>query len=1165
MGTGANVERLHVRLFLEGIEVPIIAATVNCSMNSPVSAQFELVPTDAALRFKPRTTVHAFFLDTGDPNYIPDTKTGLLPIGPDVYKLLFCGEVFDIVFSKSGAGSRSIVLNCLDFSSLLDTTYIYLLRLATGSDAPGGRTVVSGSQAVFLGAPELLDDTDLNSPQQLIARLASQRKNASSPGLSDVKDNIGGLLAALELIGGIPGATLGLYDWQTVQERRVRLMDQIGTDSGRTAAKIFDQSVLEEWLVNNLGQSGDYISFREITEQIMSYVYYGVAPQSVGIYRNGTRAVAKFDMPAPPPVSPQSAGGTTKLANVDPDMITAHAFLLQILAAKGWGVGAKPSVTIASATGGKHSTNSYHYYGLALDLGITGYPLGGFVFADGRIATPLGSLSRALANPKSVTPWNWARRLAAENNITDKAALEEALDLYGKDYGYYGRLKEDWLTTVQFFLDLRDAVKEFNSKNIPSTSPRATKPTIQIKWGGEFVSSTPDPALSLYGLSGDIVHIELSPPHARTVKAGVAGAPGATPQVSGGDDSGGALSPAESVAFATPSAESTVANLPRQKLYTQIFRPDCWFVAPPICNVIFPEEYTSFSFRRQMMREITRLELDTFNIMINEALLRTVYFAPRIKGFEGLETSGTTANKRVVYPHERFSGVIPKTEQMPDLPFYAKKEIVEQVSEVATPTDIRRDRVDAFAVRDAYEGEATNLIEKFASRAVTFHFLSYRYAARSMSVSGRFMPRLVLGFPGVVIDKPKTAVENRPVHHLGMVTSIQHSLNQTGGFTFVSYSHARSHRTSKNEIDDLFAEYDGGTVFEIQDEVISGVFDVGYTDGTPLSPDEYPEWQIKADSWITTQIRNLARINEAIRLRNEVYQQISEESLPPDFNIELPTSIPGIEVIDPQQQSELEPVTVWNESALRGSGLVGPNGKRLVRLALQGNAPTATLVLEEVDSDGNPVLSDEATQIFTQVEGVPDPVRTYNRISFDEATRDEVPLEDSIRPPWFDEEYSNSQIDTLYKKLFGCTSVLRGNASVEEAVDALVSQYSAAALAEGRALTSAIDIMTRRDMASLNQVLLMQGDPSDQMKPEAFHYYTVGNWKNFEGLLLRDVVDEFGNKVTLRTALLGTPSSGQERDIFSTTEVEYLDVRRDRRQAVVTYMSELFSKRGLRG
>lgn len=1123
MGLGANVEYLHLRLYLEGLEVPVIAGTVNCSMNSPVSAQFEIVATDLALRLKPRTTVHAFFLDTRDSSYSFNANmerssnsfnpsAGAISNEEDVYKLLFCGEVFDIIFSKSGAGSRSVVLNCLDFSSLWDTTYIYLLRFASGMGTTMGRTLISGTQSVFLGAPELADDSGINSPTQLIARIASQSTQASSPGLSEVTNNLGGLLSVLELIGGIPGATLGLYDWQTVQERRVRLMDQIATDSGKTAANIFQQTILEEWLTNNLGEAGDYISFREIIEMIMSYVYYGVAPQPVAVYQEGSRATPAYILGESPP----SSAGSADLRNVDPDMVTAYDAICEYMATEeggGWGaIGTtRPAPQVSSSTGGKHVSESYHYYGLALDLVPPGYNLGGFYHDGNGVTTsflPQTDLTGSTA--PSATPWNIARSLLNYDLSikTVRQLEEEILRRYGSEGdSIVANLK----TTVQFYLDLNKAVQFVNNKQLPATSVQRTQDTIKVFWG-DALGEKKDPLLALYGqdkgmTGGDVVHIDLSKSHTRKNK------------VSG-------------ITQAKIDPQSKVAGKKRQRLYTQIFRPDCWFVAPPVCNVIYPEEYTSFSFRRQMMREITRLELDTFNIMVKGALLRTVYFAPRIVGQESLEVSGTQAKDRIVYKHERFGGIIPKTEQMPDLPFYAKQEINKTSDAVSSEEDISRQQVN---LNDDGKGEsvdeaAKSVIDRFAAKAVTFHFLSYRYSARTMSVSGRFMPRLVMGFPGVVLDKPATSYSTRPIHHLGMVTSIQHTLNQSGGYSFASFSHARSHRTSKNEIDDLFAEQ---VIFDVQEEVKSGsIRDLPNTGGLDLAP-PFESWVIALDAWIRNRLKLAKSANAEIEERNQL--------------IVLGTLDGEI------SETKALPVS-WGEGELAASGLVGPTGKPFKKVIIQGDAPADTT------QDVTDPVSGELVQTT-----VTETSRTYTTITYEEGIRKDVPLEEAIRPPWFDDEYSNDKIDGLYAKFFDCKSILgsTGKKSVEEAVDDLVNDYTLAlAQAEGRAQAATIYSKTKRAMASYRQVL---GTNNSNGKSAAFHGYAVGKYTQFEGLELRNPVDEFGKPVQLRTPLLGTINSGLVRDVFNTNALDFLDVRKERREAVAAYQLELLGRRGIRG
>ena len=60
---GAYGQVLKLRLFLEGVEVPIISATIQSAPNSPMSASIQIPPLSEGTRFLPRTTVHVFFLD----------------------------------------------------------------------------------------------------------------------------------------------------------------------------------------------------------------------------------------------------------------------------------------------------------------------------------------------------------------------------------------------------------------------------------------------------------------------------------------------------------------------------------------------------------------------------------------------------------------------------------------------------------------------------------------------------------------------------------------------------------------------------------------------------------------------------------------------------------------------------------------------------------------------------------------------------------------------------------------------------------------------------------------------------------------------------------------------------------------------------------------------
>lgn len=358
-GTG---ERLHLRLFLEKQEAPVVAAMVSAGMDAAAVAQIEIVPTDAALRLLPRTMVHLFYWDSGVATYgeggsSAESTTRLAPGEEDgAYRLLFCGEVFDLVYTKTAEGTRSMILNCQDFSNIWDTTYLYYLRFAPQS--PDQRSVYAQSQSNFLGAPEVFDDAGVNGPIEFIANRLATAQSAATPALEGQSNLLGGLLSIIELIGGVHGKTVGLYDWATVAERRVRMMDQIATDDGETASRIFGTETLQQWIRGRLGDMGEVISFRQIISTINSYVYYEIAPNPVGVYVGGSRTAPYYP--------PQGTVATEQ----DPDLLATFADIKAEMARRGTpaqptgGIGGLRTREQAIEAG---APDSMHQYGLAQD------------------------------------------------------------------------------------------------------------------------------------------------------------------------------------------------------------------------------------------------------------------------------------------------------------------------------------------------------------------------------------------------------------------------------------------------------------------------------------------------------------------------------------------------------------------------------------------------------------------------------------------------------------------------------------------------------------------------------------------------------------------------------------------------------------------------------
>jgi hypothetical protein len=188
------------------------------------------------------------------------------------------------------------------------------------------------------------------------------------------------------------------------------------------------------------------------------------------------------------------------------------------------------------------------------------------------------------------------------------------------------------------------------------------------------------------------------------------------------------------------------------------------------------------------------LEVAYHHALIGPDKLTAHYvLAPQIWG-QAKEVVKVLNNRyRVLMDHELHTGIIAKQEWMSDF-FSGLKGI---------------DRTNIEATLD------------WQQKIALFHFFKYRLSSRTLNASGRFNPYMVVGFPGLVIQRPfysdpslnltedqilgklQTSIEGTgitpPPQFLGMVEGIQHSIGQEGGQTSFSMSHCRSHLGSDDE------------------------------------------------------------------------------------------------------------------------------------------------------------------------------------------------------------------------------------------------------------------------------------------------------------------------------------------------------------------------------
>lgn len=277
---------LHLRLFLEGEEVPVIAAQISINLNSPAAAAIQVIPLDEVMDLQPRTMVHLFFLDNraDDPeSQVRGATTGSTVDVRGQYRLLYSGEVVAFSFVQTPQ-SRGTVLQCLDFSSYWDSAHATALEYGVNGNAFSNRgTADSGTIGIF--------DDIVNQQAQLVMSWVNQKPQ--SPGLTSVNGLAGGVIRILEAMGGIPGHFVGFNDFFTVAELRVRLLSQITAEQNdNTSQRLFGAKVFDEWLRNGLQNIGLQVTIRDMIKLLCQYIYYEFVPNPA----------AKFD---------PSTGGTT--------------------------------------------------------------------------------------------------------------------------------------------------------------------------------------------------------------------------------------------------------------------------------------------------------------------------------------------------------------------------------------------------------------------------------------------------------------------------------------------------------------------------------------------------------------------------------------------------------------------------------------------------------------------------------------------------------------------------------------------------------------------------------------------------------------------------------------------------------------------------------------
>jgi hypothetical protein len=691
-----TAQRIGLRLFIEGIEIPIISASVNSQPNSPATCSIQIPANDYALKFKPRTLVHLFFFDFY--NGAPGTSQlfvageglrrqervdrdpeldGILP--PERFesteeqdlvdrenrnfRLLFGGEIIGISTVKTPT-TRAVVLQCLDWSSYWDFAYQYQVR---GMSLGGG-----GIRAAFTGAATNVFNSFLDGSADIVTGLMS-RPPRNFPELRGTL--LGGLVHLIEAIGGTyfgNNIIRGTNDFFSLAEMRLHLTQQVGANPfpNRDEVRLLRARGFGSLFRRSLSNLGKMVSIRAVINALQKYIFHEVVPIVTPRY-------------IPPGSDPNLPNVERVSLREDPATRSLHRAAVAIKA-RAEQTKERQESAVDDETAAQASRNLRN--------------------SMVRIAR---FCDRAAARTRNIQ----IARTSGDSPyapIFDMPGISEAFASSGSRFNrvlFETRTSSGTTQNVGGF-----TVADLGS----GTSGSSGRSSAQNRFPPANTAAGQRVVQNMDAVITEMDRV-LNSTHLRRPRRGT-GQP------------------------AKP-----------QRLLAHLYRPDVWMVAPPRCNVFFPELYSNFTYSRSFMQETSRLMLRTHSAFFgSDFLFDGFYMAPsRLTGERRGRPigGGRTGNDppdisdapawfvRDMMNHELYTGIIPAFERMSDLNLHA----------------LRGGSTVIGGVRVGYAQLAANHI-----------FFQYRFRSRQLQLTGKFNPFVALGFPAVVIDKylPQDRLDN---------------------------------------------------------------------------------------------------------------------------------------------------------------------------------------------------------------------------------------------------------------------------------------------------------------------------------------------------------------------------------------------------------------------
>ena len=239
---------LFTKLFLEGIEVPIVSATITSNVGQASIAYIEVVPLAEIVDIKPRTHVLISVRDLNNPDQdFPYIKA-------------WEGEVFGFSMSKTPQ-SRNITLSAIDLSSYWDNALLYFFN---------------AQQSLGKGGPEISAiGQDVKDAQRQGFKTQATTHSLSSYFIEILKSALS--KDGTDFLDGLVEIyknTENVNSFFASAEARLRITDRIRLRSSGELGELLKAQQGLEWITGIVGQDSGYSTIRQTVQKLMSLIFH---------------------------------------------------------------------------------------------------------------------------------------------------------------------------------------------------------------------------------------------------------------------------------------------------------------------------------------------------------------------------------------------------------------------------------------------------------------------------------------------------------------------------------------------------------------------------------------------------------------------------------------------------------------------------------------------------------------------------------------------------------------------------------------------------------------------------------------------------------------------------------------------------------------------------